>query len=94
LRRAALNSDGRATIHGFPPAVRAAFSIYGAGKSALEQAEGLRLNQQRQLKNTDQKNTQHPICVASAAVCNETGNFNSKTAFEGTPPSGVSESVL
>ena len=69
----------------FPPAVRAAVAKYGAGKSALEQAGCLRLNQQRQLKNTDQKNTQHPICVASAAVSHETGNFKSKTAFEGTP---------
>jgi hypothetical protein len=43
------------------------------------------LNQQRQLNKDDQKNKQNPICVASAAVHNETGNFYSKTAFEGAP---------
>src|ERR1035437_8155648 len=62
----------------FMPAVRAAVLKVSAGKSALEQARWWWLNQQRQLKKYRPENTQHPICVASAAVFHETGNFDSK----------------
>ena len=69
----------------FPPAVRAAVLKYGAGKSALEQAGRLRLNQQCQLKKHRPENTQHPICVASAAVHNKTGNFNGRQRLKARP---------
>jgi len=59
----------------FPPAVRAAVLKVSAGKSALEQAGRLRLNQQRQLKNTDQKNTQHSILRSFGCCPQRNGKF-------------------
>jgi len=53
-------------------------------QSGIVSARILCLNRHRQLK-TRPENTKHPICVASAAVFHETGNFYSKTAFEDTP---------
>jgi hypothetical protein len=45
-------------------------------------------------KNTDQKTHYKTKFAASAAVSHETGNFDFKDSVDGTPTSGVSESVL
>jgi hypothetical protein len=37
------------------------------------------------VKNQRPENTQHSICVASAAIRNKTGNFEIMDSAEGTP---------
>ena len=53
-------------------------------KTALESVWHWWLNRQRQLKK-DQKTHNKPICVASAAVRNKTGNFEIMDSAEDTP---------